>query len=131
MDSFSTGNLRWSNTAERITSNMHATSFQIAIDRQVCIAAQGVSLISVRELDAPGPIRSRFLAPNSAAGPFRAVWRFDHTRCDSHSRRRRVEAIYHTAYRDRNGMEFQLRLPVKSRRGLAEPECLRNQHSCN
>jgi len=82
MDSFSTGNLRWSNTAERITSNMHATSFQIAIDRQVCIAAQGVSLISVRELDAPGPIRSRFLAPNSAAGPFRAVWRFHHTRCD-------------------------------------------------
>src|SRR5215469_18521479 len=28
-------------------------------------------------------------------------------------------------------MEFQLRLPVKSRRGLAEPECLRNHHSCN
>jgi hypothetical protein len=87
--------------------------------------------ISIRELDDPGPIRLRFLAPNFAAGPFPAVWRFHHTRCDSHSRRRRVEAIYHTAYRDRNGMEFQLRLPVKKRRGLAEPECLRNQHSCN
>src|SRR5215471_9680203 len=44
MDSSSAGNLRWSNTAEQITSNTHATSFQIAIDRQVCIAAQGVSL---------------------------------------------------------------------------------------